>query len=300
MAEITAGMVRDLRDKTDAPMMECKKALTEANGDLAKAEEILRIKLGNKASKASSRVAAEGIVAAYVAPDGKTGALLEVNCETDFVARNEDFLVFAGNAAKLVATANPADVAASSALQLDGKTVEAARTALVGKIGENVSLRRFARIAATGKLATYIHGGAKVGVLIDVAGGDEALAKDIAMHIAAIKPVALSKTEIPAELIKRERDIAAAKAAESGKPANIVEKMVEGSVAKFLKEVTLLGQPFVKDDKQTVEQLLKSKHATVHAFKLYVVGEGLEKRKDDFVAEVQAQAKRAAGGAQSS
>ena len=300
MAEITAGMVRELRDKTDAPMMECKKALTEANGDLAKAEEILRIKLGNKASKASSRVAAEGIVAAYVAPDGKTGALLEVNCETDFVAKNEDFLAFAANAAKLVATANPADVAALSALQLDGKSVEAARTALVGKIGENVSLRRFARIAATGKLATYIHGGAKVGVLIDVAGGDEALAKDIAMHIAAIKPVALSKTEIPAELIKRERDIAAAKAAESGKPANIVEKMVEGSVAKFLKEVTLLGQPFVKDDKQTVEQLLKSKNAAVHAFKLYVVGEGLEKRKDDFVAEVQAQAKRAAGGAQSS
>jgi elongation factor Ts len=298
MAEITAGMVRDLRDKTDAPMMECKKALTEANGDPGKAEEILRIKLGNKASKASSRVAAEGIVAAYVAPDGKTGALLEVNCETDFVAKNEDFLAFAGNAAKLVATANPADVAALSALQLDGKTVEEARTALVGKIGENVSLRRFARVAAAGKLATYIHGGAKVGVLIDVAGGDDALAKDIAMHIAAIKPVALSKAEIPAELIKRERDIAAAKAAESGKPANIVEKMVEGSVQKFLKEVTLLGQPFVKDDKQTVEQLLKSKGAQVHAFKLYVVGEGLEKRKDDFVAEVQAQAKRAAGGAQ--
>ena len=300
MAEITAGMVRDLRDKTDAPMMECKKALTEANGDPGKAEEILRIKLGNKASKASSRVAAEGIVAVYVAPDSKTGAILEVNCETDFVAKNEDFLAFAGNAAKLVATANPADVAALSALQLDGTTVEGARTALVGKIGENVSLRRFARLAAAGKLATYIHGGAKVGVLIDVAGGDEALAKDIAMHIAAIKPVALSKAEIPAELIKRERDIAAAKAAESGKPANIVEKMVEGSVQKFLKEVTLLGQPFVKDDKQTVEQLLKSKGAQVHAFKLYVVGEGLEKRKDDFVAEVMAQAKQADRAAQPS
>jgi elongation factor Ts len=300
MADITAGMVRDLRDKTDAPMMECKKALTEANGDLGKAEEILRIKLGNKASKASSRVAAEGIVSVYVAPDGKTGAILEVNCETDFVAKNEDFLAFAGNAAKLVATANPADVAALSALQLDGKTVEESRTALIGKIGENVSLRRFARVAAAGKLATYIHGGAKVGVLIDVAGGDEALAKDIAMHIAAIKPVALSQTEIPAELIKRERDIAAAKAAESGKPANIVEKMVEGSVQKFLKEVTLLGQPFVKDDKQTVEQLLKSKGAQVHAFKLYVVGEGLEKRKDDFVAEVMAQAKQADRAAQPS
>ncbi len=293
MAEITAAMVRDLRDKTDAPMMECKKALTEANGDLSKAEEILRIKLGNKASKASSRIAAEGVVAAYVGPDGKLGALVEVNCETDFVAKNEDFLAFAAKAARLAATSDAADVAALSAVPLDGATVEEVRTRLVGKIGENVSLRRFARVAAVGKLATYIHGGAKVGVLIDVAGGEESLAKDIAMHIAAIKPVALSKEEIPAELIKRERDIAAAKAAESGKPANIVEKMVEGSVQKFLKEVTLLGQPFVKDDKQTVEHLLKSKNATVHAFKLYVVGEGLEKRKDDFVAEVMAQAKHA-------
>src|SRR3954471_6815604 len=289
MAEITAGMVRELRDKTDAPMMECKKALTEANGDLTKAEEILRIKLGNKASKASSRVAAEGIVAAFVAPDGKTGALIEVNCETDFVAKNEDFLAFAAKAAKLVAEKNPADVTALSALALDGATVETVRTALVGKIGENVSLRRFARMSATGKLATYIHGGAKVGVLIDVAGGDDALAKDIAMHVAAIKPVALSKAEIPADLIKRERDIAVAKAAESGKPANIVEKMVEGSVQKFLKEVTLLGQPFVKDDKQTVAELLKSKGASVAAFTLYVVGEGIEKRKDDFAAEVMAQ-----------
>jgi elongation factor Ts len=293
MAEITAGMVRELRDKTDAPMMECKKALTEAAGDLGKAEEILRIKLGNKASKASSRVAAEGVVAVHVAADGKLGAILEVNCETDFVAKNEDFLGFAKKAASLVAANNPPDVAALSALPLDGSTVEAVRTALVGKIGENVSLRRFARVAAVGRLATYIHGGAKVGVLIDVAGGDEALARDIAMHIAAIKPVALSKAEIPADLIKKERDIAAAKAAESGKPANIVEKMVEGSVQKFLKEVTLLGQPFVKDDKQTVEQLLKSKGAQVHAFRLYVVGEGIEKRKDDFVAEVMAQAQQA-------
>ncbi len=300
MAEITAGMVRELRDKTDAPMMECKKALTEANGDLAKAEEILRVKLGNKASKASARIAAEGIVAAYVSADAKTGAIIEVNCETDFVAKNEDFIAFAGKLAALVASANPADVAALSALALDGTTVEEARKALVGKIGENLSLRRFARVAATGKLATYIHGGAKVGVLVDVAGGDEALAKDIAMHIAAIKPVALSKAEIPADLIRRERDIAAAKAAESGKPANIVEKMVEGSVQKYLKEVTLLGQPFVKDDKQTIEQLLKSKGATVHSFKLYVVGEGIEKRKDDFVAEVMAQAKQADKSAQPS
>ncbi len=298
MAEITAGMVRELRDKTDAPMMECKKALTEAGGDLVKAEDILRVKLGNKASKASSRVAAEGIVAVFVSADGKLGSMLEVNCETDFVAKNEDFLGFAKKAAELVAAKNPADVAALSALPLDGSSVEAVRTALVGKIGENVSLRRFARVAAVGKLATYIHGGAKVGVLIDIAGGDDALAKDIAMHIAAIKPMALSKEGIPADLIKRERDIAAAKAAESGKPANIVEKMIEGSVQKILKEKTLLGQPFVKDDKQTVEQVLKSKGAQVHAFYLYVVGEGMEKRKDDFVAEVMAQASKAGKEAQ--
>ena len=298
MAEITAGMVRELRDKTDAPMMECKKALTEAGGDLVKAEDILRVKLGNKASKASSRVAAEGIVAVFVSADGKLGSILEVNCETDFVAKNEDFLGFAKKAAELVAAKNPADVAALSALPLDGSSVEAVRTALVGKIGENVSLRRFARVAAVGKLATYIHGGAKVGVLIDIAGGDDALAKDIAMHIAAIKPMALSKEGIPADLIKRERDIAAAKAAESGKPANIVEKMIEGSVQKILKEKTLLGQPFVKDDKQTVEQVLKSKGAQVHAFYLYVVGEGMEKRKDDFVAAVMAQASKAGKEAQ--
>lgn len=298
MAEITAGMVRELRDKTDAPMMECKKALTEAGGDLVKAEDILRVKLGNKASKASSRVAAEGIVAVFVSADGKLGSMLEVNCETDFVAKNEDFLGFAKKAAELVAAKNPADVAALSALPLDGSSVEAVRTALVGKIGENVSLRRFARVAAVGKLATYIHGGAKVGVLIDIAGGDDALAKDIAMHIAAIKPMALSKEGIPADLIKRERDIAVAKAAESGKPANIVEKMIEGSVQKILKEKTLLGQPFVKDDKQTVEQVLKSKGAQVHAFYLYVVGEGMEKRKDDFVAEVMAQASKAGKEAQ--
>jgi elongation factor Ts len=293
MTEITAGMVRDLRDKTDAPMMECKKALTEANGDAARAEEILRIKLGNKASKASARVTAEGVVATFVSPDGKTGAIIEINCETDFVAKNDDFLGFAKQAAEIVATRNPADVAALSAVQLGGSTVEEVRKALVGKIGENVALRRFARIAATGQLATYIHSGAKVGVLIDVEGGDATLAKDLAMHIAALKPVALSRDQIPAELIKRERDIAQAKAADSGKPANIIEKMVEGSVQKFLKEVTLLGQSFVKDDKQTVAQLLKGKGAKVHAYCLYSVGEGLEKRKDDFVAEVMAQAKQA-------
>ncbi|MFN7086171.1 MAG: translation elongation factor Ts [Burkholderiales bacterium] len=289
MAEITAGMVRDLREKTDAPMMECKKALIEANGDMAKAEEILRIKLGNKASKAASRIAAEGVVAAYIAGDGKLGAMVEVNCETDFVAKNQDFMNFAATLAELVASRDPADVAALSALELKGTTVEEARKALVGKIGENMTIRRFVRMAAKGRLASYIHGGAKIGVLVDVVGGDEALAKDLAMHIAASKPVALAREDVPAALIQKERDIAAAKAAESGKPANIVEKMVEGSVQKFLKEVTLLGQPFVKDDKQTVEQLLKSRAATVCGFALFVVGEGIEKKKDDFAAEVMAQ-----------
>jgi elongation factor Ts len=293
MAEITASMVKDLRERTDAPMMECKKALTEAGGDMAKAEEILRVKLGSKASKAAGRVAAEGVVAVAIAGDGRTGALVEINCETDFVAKNEDFVAFAKQVAALVAERNPADVAALSALPCGAVSVEETRKALVGKIGENMSVRRFARIAAQGKLASYIHGGAKVGVLVDVAGGDETLARDIAMHIAAAKPVALSRDQVPEDLIRRERDIAQAKAAESGKPANIVEKMVEGSVQKFLKEVTLLGQPFVKDDKQTIEQLLKAKGAQVHGFALYVVGEGLEKKKDDFVAEVMAAAGQA-------
>ena len=289
MAEITAGMVRELREKTDAPMMECKKALTEAGGDLEKAEEILRIKLGNKASKAASRIAAEGVVAAHISTDGRLGALVEVNCETDFVAKNDDFLAFASALAQLVAKYNPADLAALSALSLEGGTVEVKRQALVQRIGENLSIRRFERIEAQGRLASYIHGGAKIGVLVDLVGGDEALGRDLAMHVAASKPVALSREQVSAELIQKERDIAAAKAAESGKPANIVEKMVEGSVQKFLKEVTLLGQPFVKDDKQTVEQLLKSAHASVAGFRLYVVGEGIEKKKDDFAAEVMAQ-----------
>ena len=293
MPEITAAMVKELRAKTDAPMMECKKALAEASGDMQKAEEVLRIKLGNRASKASARIAAEGVVAAYVAPGGKLGALIEVNCETDFVAKNADFLGFAGKLAELVATCNPADIAALAAVALDGSVVEEARKALVGTIGENVSLRRFVRVMTHGRLVAYIHGGARIGVLLDIAGGDEMLAKDIAMHIAAIKPMALAKEQISADLIKRERDIAAAKAAGSGKPANIVEKMIEGSVQKFLREVTLLGQAFVKDEKQSVEQLLKSRNAGVNAFHLYVVGEGLEKRKDDFVAEVLAQANQA-------
>jgi len=289
MAEITASMVKDLREKTDAPMMECKKALTEAQGDMDKAEELLRIKLGNKASKAAGRVAAEGVVAVHISQDGRLGSILEVNCETDFVAKNEEFLAFAGALAKLVAEKSPADVNALSQLTLNGVGVEDTRKALVGKIGENMSLRRFKRVEAKGKLASYIHGGSKIGVLVDVVGGDEQLAKDLAMHIAASKPVALSKDEVPAELLQKERTIAAAKAAESGKPANIVEKMVEGSVQKYIKEVTLLGQPFVKNDKQTIEQLLKSKSASVASFALYVVGEGIEKKKEDFAAEVAAQ-----------
>ena len=289
MAEITAGMVRELREKTDAPMMECKKALTEAGGDLDKAEEILRIKLGNKASKAAGRIAAEGVVAAYVASDGKLGAMVEVNCETDFVAKNDEFLAFARSLAELAAKQNPADVAALSALALDGTSVEERRKHLVGKIGENLSLRRFRRHEAQGRLATYIHGGSKIGVIVDVVGGDETLAKDIAMHVAASKPLALSRDDVSEEVVQKERNIAAAKAAESGKPPNIVEKMVEGAVQKFLKEVTLLGQPFVKNDKQTIQDLLKAQNAAVAAFTLYVVGEGIEKRKDDFAAEVMAQ-----------
>jgi elongation factor Ts len=294
MAEITASMVKELREKTDAPMMECKKALTEAGGDLAKAEEILRVKLGNKATKAAARVTAEGVVGIHLSADGKLGAMVEVNCETDFVAKNDDFLAFARSLAELVAIGNPADVAALSAAPLAGQTVEQVRTALVGKIGENMSVRRFARIDAKGRLASYVHGGSKIGVLIDLVGGDDALAKDLAMHVAASKPKALSRDGVPAEDVARERSIAQQKAAESGKPAEIVEKMVEGSVQKYLKEVTLLGQPFVKDDKVTVEQLLKQRGASVASFALFVVGEGIEKKVSDFAAEVAAQAAAAA------
>jgi elongation factor Ts len=293
MAEVTASMVKDLRDRTDAPMMDCKKALTEAGGDMAKAEEILRVKFGSKATKAAGRIAAEGVVGIYISPDAKLGAMIEVNCETDFVAKNDDFLAFARTLAEMVAKNNPADVAALSAMDMGGKSVEETRTQLVGKIGENMSLRRFVRSQAQGRLASYVHGGAKIGVLVDVGGGDEQLAKDLAMHIAASKPVSLSKENVPADLIEKERSVAAQKAAESGKPADIVAKMVDGAVAKYLKEVTLLGQPFVKDDKQTVEQLLKAKGASVASFTLYIVGEGIEKKKDDFVAEVMAQAGKA-------
>lgn len=290
MAEITASMVKTLREKTDAPMMECKKALAEANGDMDRAEEILRVKLGSKASKAASRVAAEGVVGIHLTDDATKGAIIELNCETDFVAKNDDFLAFTAELAKLVVEKAPADVAALSALSMaDGRSVEETRTALVGKIGENMSLRRFVRVEAKGKLASYIHGGSKIGVLIDLEGGDEALARDLAMHIAASKPVSLSREQVPADLIAKERSIAEQKAVESGKPAEIAAKMVEGAVQKYLKEVTLLGQPFVKDDKVTVEQLLKNRQAKVDSFTLYVVGEGIEKKQDDFAAEVAAQ-----------
>ena len=295
MVEVSASMVKELREKTDAPMMECKKALTEAGGDAAKAEEILRVKLGSKASKAATRVTAEGVVAISVDPSSKTAALVEVNCETDFVAKNEEFLDFARKISQRVLEHDPSNLAALSALPLEGATVEARRTALVGKIGENLSIRRFVRMRAQGRIAQYVHGGSRIGVLVDVSGGDEALAKDLAMHIAASRPKALRGDQVPAEEVSRERSIAQQKAAESGKPAQIQAKMVEGAVQKFLKEVTLLGQPFVKDDKMAVEQLLKQRGAAVHAFHLYVVGEGIEKKQADFAAEVAAQAAAARG-----
>ena len=295
MAAITASMVAELRAKTDAPMMECKKALTEADGDMGRAEEILRVKLGNKAGKAASRVTAEGVVAAAVS--GTTGALLEVNCETDFVSKNDSFLAFAQSCAQLVAERAPVDVAALSALPLSqdgfGPTVEDVRKGLIGKIGENMTIRRFRRYAGGGSLAHYLHG-TRIGVLVEFE-GDASAAKDVAMHVAAMKPVSLSSAEVPAELVERERRVAAEKAAESGKPAEIAAKMVEGSVQKFLKEVSLLNQPFVKNDKQTVEQMLKAAGTTVRGFTLYVVGEGIEKKADDFAAEVAAQVAAAKG-----
>ena len=299
MAEITASMVKELREKTDAPMMECKRALTEAAGDLAKAEEILRVKLGSKATKAASRIAAEGVVGMYVSADGKLGAVVEVNSETDFVAKNDEFIALSKGCAELVATQNPADVAALSALPMGEGTVETTRAALVGKIGENMALRRFVRIAAEGKLASYVHGGSKIGVLVDVTGGDEQLGKDLAMHIAASKPKSLDSSGVPAELLDTERRIAIEKARESGKPEAMLEKIAEGTVQKYLKDVTLLGQVFVKaaDGKQTIEQLLKAQGAKVNSFTLYIVGEGLEKKVNDFAAEVAEQAAAAAAAA---
>lgn len=292
MAAITASMVADLRAKTDAPMMECKKALTEADGDMVKAEEILRVKLGSKASKASSRVTAEGIVSAFI--DGSVGALIELNCETDFVSKNDDFLGFGKALAELVAKGNPADVAALAALDLNGATVEATRANLIGKIGENMTIRRFKRFSGENQLASYIHG-SRIGVVVEFT-GSEVAAKDVAMHIAAMKPVSLSSDDVPAALIETERSVATAKAAESGKPADIATKMIEGAVQKYLKEVSLFNQVFVKaaDGKQTVEQYLKAANTVVKGFTMYTVGEGIEKKQDDFAAEVAAM-KAAAG-----
>lgn len=279
-------MVKELREKTDAPMMECKKALVEADGDMARAEELLRVKLGSKASKAASRVTAEGLVNVFIADDAKTASIVEVNCETDFVAKNDDFIAFVDDVAKLVAEKNPADVAALGELAFRDGTVESVRSALIGKIGENISVRRFQRFVTDNKLAQYVHGG-KIGVIVDFAGDDE-VGKDVAMHVAAMKPKALSAEQVPAADIEAERSVAAQKAAESGKPANIVEKMVEGAVNKYLKEVTLLSQPFVKNDKQSIEQMLKENNASVAAYAIYVVGEGIERRNEDFAAEVAA------------
>jgi elongation factor Ts len=299
MAAITASMVAELRGKTDAPMMECKRALTEADGDMMKAEEILRVKLGSKAGKAAGRVTAEGVVTSFM--NGTVGALLEVNCETDFVTKNDSFLGLANAAVKLVAQNNPADVAALGALPYAqdgfGPTLEDVRKGLIGKIGENMSFRRFKRFGSGAKLASYLHG-TRIGVVVEFE-GDETAAKDVAMHVAAMKPVALSSADVPADLVARERSVAAAKAAEdaavataAGKPvqsAEIVAKRIDGGVQKYLKEVSLFNQAFVKNDKQTVEQMLKSAGTTVKAFTLYVVGEGIEKKVDDFAAEVAAQ-----------
>ena len=299
MATITASMVGELRAKTDAPMMECKKALTEADGNMEKAEELLRIKLGNKAGKASSRITAEGVVAAYA--EGGVGAMVEINCETDFVSKNDSFLALANAAAMLVAKHNPADLAALAALPYEqdsfGPTLEDVRKGLIGKIGENMSFRRFKRFAGNGKLASYLHG-TRIGVMVEFEGDDTA-AKDVAMHVAAMKPVSIASSDVPAELIEKERAVAAGKAEEDRKaaeaagkqpqPADIVAKRIEGGVQKYLKEVSLHNQPFVKNDKQTVEQMLKAANTSIKSFTLYVVGEGIEKKVDDFAAEVAAQ-----------
>jgi len=307
MAAITASMVAELRGKTDAPMMECKKALTEADGNMEKAEEILRVKLGNKAGKAAARITAEGVVTACIT--GTTGALLETNCETDFVTKNDSFLALAQAAAELVAKNNPADMAALGALPYSqdgfGPTLEDVRKGLIGKIGENMSFRRFKRFEGTSKLASYLHG-TRIGVVVEYE-GDEVAAKDVAMHVAAMKPVAMTSADVPADLIEKERAVAAGKADEdrkaaeaAGKPVQspeIVAKRIEGGVQKFLKEVSLFNQAFVKNDKQTVEQMLKAANTSVKGFTLYVVGEGIEKKVDDFAAEVAAQVAAAKGAA---
>lgn len=288
MAQITASMVKELRAKTDAPMMECKKALTEADGDMARAEEILRVRLGNKASSAATRVTAEGLIGVSLADDQKRGALVEVNCETDFVAKNEDFISFVNDLAQLITEKNPADLDALAQLPMRDGTVETTRTALIGKVGENMTIRRFQHFETDGSLASYVHGG-RIGVLVDFTGSDE-VGKDVAMHIAAMRPQALDAEGVDPAKIEAERSVAEKKAAESGKPAEIVTKMVEGTIQKYLKEVTLLSQPFVKNDKQSVQQMLKENNASVSRFALYVVGEGIERKSEDFAAEVAAAA----------
>jgi elongation factor Ts len=288
MAEITASLVKELREMTGLGMMECKKALSETNGDLQKAEELLRIKSGAKASKAAGRVAAEGVVGAHVSADARLGALVEVNCETDFVAKNEDFRSFVDGVAELVAKENPRDVETLASLALDGAKVEERRQNLVQKIGENISIRRFERLQTTSRLALYLHG-AKIGVIVDYE-GPEQVGKDLAMHIAFAKPAYMAKSDVPAEVVDRERQILTARAKESGKPDGIVSRMVEGGVNKFLGEIALLGQPFVKDDKQSVEKMLAANKAKVHRYRYLVVGEGIERKTSDFAAEVQAQA----------
>lgn len=288
MSEISATMVKELRERTGLGMMECKKALTEANGDMKAAEDLLRIRSGAKASKAAGRIAAEGVVANFI--EGQGGALVELNCETDFVAKNEDFLQFAKEIAQVVTQKNPQNVEALNTLPMSqGPNVEERRQALVMKLGENISVRRFVRFTTQGSLATYLHG-TRIGVLVDFTGGDQALGKDIAMHIAAAKPVSLSAQDVSPELINREREIYTAQVKESGKPENMVEKIVEGKMTKYLAEVTLLGQPFIKNPDQTVEKLLAANKAKVNAFQMYVVGEGIEKKSNDFAAEVMAQA----------
>ncbi len=291
MADITASMVKELRELTGLGMMECKKALTETSGDMKAAEDLLRIKSGAKASKAAGRVAAEGVVGLFIVPDGKHGAMVEVNCETDFVAKNKEFIDFAENLAELAVTNNLSDVAAmTDSVMPGGETVEGFRKALIMKLGENISVRRCVSHVAQGRLASYLHG-TKIGVIVDYTGGDEILGKDLAMHIAASKPICVSKEQVSGDVLERERQIFTAQAAESGKPANIVEKMVEGRIAKYLAEVTLLGQPFVKDTDQTVEQLLATKSTKVNDFAMFIVGEGIEKKSEDFAAEVMAQTK---------
>lgn len=290
MAEITASMVMKLRGQTDAPMMDCKKALIEAEGDMSRAEEILRVRFGNKASKAASRIAAEGIISSFISKDGKSGTLLEVNSETDFCAKNEEFINFSNKLAQTIVEKDVNNIESLSSQQIDNSSVEELRTQLIGKIGENISARRFVNIKAKGSLYSYIHG-SKLGVILDLESGNEELGKDLAMHIAAAKPKAIDKTGVEAEIIETERRVAIEKAKEAGKPEDMITKIADGSINKFLKEVTLLNQTFVKDDKVTIDSLLKNNNATIHSFYIYIVGDGIEKKEEDFASEVAAASK---------